>query len=108
MKRAKIYLKLFWVNRYLIMTGVWYSFLSLFTKRYKWISERKAICDECAFNSKLKQMPSPDPYRKDAHCVICTCNLFLKQASPCSECAIATITKDSATVKWKSQCEDKS
>lgn len=100
MKRIKVYLKLFWVNRYLIISGVFYRLRYIITGKPIWIETRMNACKGCAFNSENGIMPSKDPFRKDAHCTICMCNLFLKQSSPKSECALATITDDRDAIKW--------
>lgn len=98
-----LYLKLFWKNKYYILAGIWYAFLStLAPKRFAWIKSRRSICKTCVYNSKMKLMPS-SPFRKDEHCVLCHCNIFLKTASPLSECGISELKKEypDLNLKWE-------
>ena len=103
MEILKYYMLLFWANRKAILSGVWHSVLALFfPKRYQWVRERKALCDECIFNSRHEFAVSKTPGRRDAHCVLCECNLYLKQHSPCSNCGIEKLPQ--GILKWESRC----
>lgn len=103
---VKYYMVLFWSNKKLIISGIWHSMLAyFFRENYKWVAERKAICNTCVFNSRHEFSVSPTPGRRDAHCVLCECNLFLKQHSPCSNCGIEKLPE--GILKWKSRCQAK-
>lgn len=51
-------------------------------------NKRKQICDTCTMNSKVlkEQFKGVKFRRKDEHCTLCQCNLFLKQYSLKTKC----------------------
>lgn len=98
-----LYLKLFWKNKKYIFSGIWYACLSsILPKRFEWIITRRSICKTCPYNSKRGLMPK-SPFRKDEHCTLCHCNIFLKTASPLSECGISELKKEypDLNLKWE-------
>jgi hypothetical protein len=106
MLRLKIMLKLFWANKWLILSGVGMAIAAkLFPNKWKWIAERKQFCDNCVYNSDNELFPNPMPWRKDSLCTLCSCNLFLKQHSPCSNCGMEKLP--GAFLKWESICQKK-
>lgn len=68
--------------------SAFYNLLFREEKTSKIALERKEQCDNCIMNStKLKQMfPRMKVKRKDEHCTLCKCNLFLKQHSSKTKC----------------------
>ena len=97
----KIYWLLFKANKKEILSGILFSILSyLLPQKYKWIYDRRQKCKGCTFNSKNKIMPS-SPFRKDAYCTICECNIFLQSACPDCECAMSEMKKEDPSIQLK-------
>lgn len=110
LSQIKEYIKIFpeiYKNRKLIFNSIIENIKYPFLKKSikKEIKLRRSICKNCNYMSEnYKKMGFYMTSRKDKHCALCGCNIFLKTACLECNCGIETYnekTKSNLELKWK-------